>query len=489
MVHEIVCSQSVGLDFDIFVLRPSRTIGCVVFVISLLALAAYALYASRRAVAQRVERWASLLIPSGLFLGLFTATFAIIDEVSVNLEHAYNLKHFGLFSMSSRDRVDGTVELLFYLIHTPFARDRATLILGNYLICLLVGWLHIFVLWISRLFSASRSPLLSLSCFSICATVVTMLSTGFGNGLASLLYLVGIVCLASRRDRLALVVCGLLPIVRPDAMLLSCANIVVVGCLLARDWIVDRKRPSLRSYLPLVFLPFVSLVVYMAVYRQVFHVWPPTPILFKRVDGSALSLFSAARFGSLLLRWASQGDHAAAVTVACPLLWKLAMQRGLRKIHTVGFVLLCHTVVLTPVFLLYNFGLALLLTFSFHTVLRYWLAFEIVLALLLIETVGRYPATARSEKLLRARPFFLPYYCSCSWLRSLPYRRSHGDGLIDRTTGCCSTESILPPDFTVSTSEMSTFGLMIDRPVIDLWGYSTREIADFEDIQQKQIAD
>ena len=67
--------------------------------------------------------WANPILVVGLsFVVLFlhfATDYAVSDEVMINLEHSYNLHHFGRFSMSPSAMVDGTVE---YLVSTCFTR-------------------------------------------------------------------------------------------------------------------------------------------------------------------------------------------------------------------------------------------------------------------------------------------------------------------------------------------------------------------------------
>ncbi len=73
--------------------------------------------------------WANPILVVGLsFVVLFlhfATDYAVSDEVMINLEHSYNLHHFGRFSMSPSAMVDGTVEYLFYLASRAVRRDRA----------------------------------------------------------------------------------------------------------------------------------------------------------------------------------------------------------------------------------------------------------------------------------------------------------------------------------------------------------------------------
>ena len=90
----------------------------------------------------------SLLVPLVLGTGMFFATRTMIDEVFVNLEHPWNLFHHGRFSFSSQEMIDGTVEIVYYGLLTPFAWSHDVLLIANYAFGLLIALGHIFVYWL-----------------------------------------------------------------------------------------------------------------------------------------------------------------------------------------------------------------------------------------------------------------------------------------------------------------------------------------------------
>ena len=82
-----------------------------------------------------------------LYAGVFVLSIKWVDEVFVNLEHPWNLRHHGRFSFSPAGMVDGTVELIYYGLLTPFAGTRADLIRANLGLGFVVGWLHLAIVW------------------------------------------------------------------------------------------------------------------------------------------------------------------------------------------------------------------------------------------------------------------------------------------------------------------------------------------------------
>jgi len=62
-------------------------------------------------------------------------------------------------------------------------------------------------------------------------------------------------------------------------------------------------------------------------------------------------------------------------------------------------------------------------------------------------------------------------------LFAAPGRGQFTTGRTDGMFAGTITERFVPTQFTIATTEQSTFGLMIERPVVDLWGYSNPAIA------------
>ncbi|MEH2259716.1 hypothetical protein [Nostoc sp.] len=146
MIYQLQSQRNIQIIEDIFNLIPSRNIGIVLWIFLLVLTFFYLAYRLNKEE-NKIDNLLSLLIPSFIYIGTFINTFGISDEVVVNLEHPYNLYHFGKFSMSPDMMIDGTVEVFYYLLHTPFAKSQSSLILGSFLISLIFGWLHIFVIW------------------------------------------------------------------------------------------------------------------------------------------------------------------------------------------------------------------------------------------------------------------------------------------------------------------------------------------------------
>jgi hypothetical protein len=207
MIHHFTAPQNLALPVSPFSALPSASIGFVLWLLCSAGAIIYAIRAPRSANA----RW-PMLLATGIYTGLFLNLYQLVDEVMINLEHSYNLKHFGKFSMSSTGWVDGTVEMLYYLLHAPFAWSQQSLVISNFAISFAIGWLHLWL--VARLFKYDTDPALrtfALCGFALCSPLIVIFSSGFGNGLVSLLFLAAIVAAAEGRTAFSLALSGLFP--------------------------------------------------------------------------------------------------------------------------------------------------------------------------------------------------------------------------------------------------------------------------------------
>jgi len=490
MIYELSLNLP-SLDYQIFEARPSRSFGLSLFWVSVAALAFATILSSLTALPRKVGLLVSLLIPSGMFVGLFTATFGVIDEVSVNLEHAYNLYHHGVFSMAADKVVDGTVEILFYLLHAPFSGSQRMLIAANYFIALTFAWLHLLVLWLWVRRKGWKFSLLFVSCYAVFAPIVIVSASGFGNILLSLFYLIALLLLFEKRYVASIAVCVFLPLIRPDGVLPAIANIVSVSLF----WSLQQRWVGVKKVLTGAVLGIggvvLSLYVYKVSYEAYFGVWPPTPVLFKRLSVELLaSYFEPWLLLQNMAAWLYWPEHAAPVVSAIFLVTAILLSKGLawREMPDSLRILLVQAVLLAPVFLIYNVGLATMLQFGWHTTPRYWLSFEIVLCLLVIHTAAELSRKISVGKGLMSKGLLplLFVFLLLSGYSKISAPKQFSDRLENAYAGAVA-ERIVPDSFSIGTTEMNTFGLMVDRPVIDFWGYSNREIAKAKSINNRKV--
>ena len=478
MIFEFQDQSNIQIIEDIFNLIPSKRIGLILWFLSSIVVLFYSVYKLNKK-AKIIDNLISLLMPSIIYVGTFIYTYGIIDEVSINLEHPYNLYHFGKFSMSPDKMVDGTIEVLYYLIHTPFAQSQSSLVLGNFLISLIVGWLHIFVLWRFQLTRSFLNNLILLSCFSLSFPIISIFSSGFGNSLISLLFLISICFCLKNKLMFSLLVSGLLPLIRPDGILWSFTNILTIT-------LIFRRKTKLISYpkafyVSMTLLPFLSTVVYLLSYKIAYGHFIPTPILFKSFKLSMLPMFQLLNFRYYILNFLLGIPlNGIAFLVLASLIYFVINKHSLIEQNETIRTLMVYTLSTSLIFVFYNFTKATIGDFSGTTYSRYWVGFELTLLLLLLVTISL--ARVSIEESYVAGVHFLPIFLmSFLVLTSIPqgigYEQKAWVNRYDGQFAGALTEEILPEHFSISTSEMNTFGLMIDRYVIDLWGYTNRDIA------------
>jgi hypothetical protein len=139
-----------------------------------------------------------------------------------------------------------------------------------------------------------------------------------------------------------------------------------------------------------------------------------------------------------------------------------------------------------PLFLFYSVAHHTLGDYSLATYSRYWVAFDLTLQLLVLGMLARVDLVwgvrdeeASTQHPWRRHPAMVVFLClSVGFAIGTPDRRLLlKPGRIDGAFAGAFTQRYLPSGFTVSTTEMDTFGLMIERPVIDLWGYTNPAMA------------
>jgi len=498
MIYELQAPSYLPPFPDIFAGLPPRIVGVVVWILFTVLCVVYAFAAKGLSSRRFLGIPIPVLLASAVYTGLFINTYDLVDEVSINLKHSYNLYHYAKFSMSPERWIDGTVEFIYYLLHAPFAWSRHSLIVSNYAISYLVGLLHFPLVY--QTLDPESGPgkrTLQLCGFALCLPLVQMFSSGFGNGLVSLLFLAAIASALNGREFRSLVLSGLLPLLRPDAVFLSAVNAVVVA---VSRRVNGRPPVSLREHsLPLL-LPAVSVGVYYSFYRAAFGHWVPTPVYFKAFRWPMIAMTNKAAVLRDIAQYFSSSAHPLALMCGILVLSGFFM-RGRRPSRGAGdqrvLTLLLYALATLPLLLFYSFTHETIGDFSFQTYPRYWIGFEMTLQLSLLAVLGNVHLSWQSRSGVGGSTFramnelvvLLAFLClsvsfvlgnsdpSLSFFSKPGTAFFHKPGRADGVFAGAFTQRYLPPEFTVSTSEMDTFGLMIERPVIDLWGYSNPEIA------------
>lgn len=407
-----------------------------------------------------------LLTASLLLLGSFMVSYRLVDEVAVNLEHSYNFFHHGLFSMSPAGMVDGSVELFFYFLHVPFAANLKLLFLGNFLICLFVSWLHLLLL--KRFFFQANTLVnrLLLSAFAVSLPFIGVIASGFGNSLVSLLFLAAAGSYMNGRKNRSLALAAVLPLVRPDALLVAMGHVLV-------HLVHARQKRLLKAGEAVLWLcaPVVGLIGYLGIFKVLYGHFVPTPILFKAVKPSMMAMFSAPHFFRSIAAEIFQPVYA--VTLGSFAAYLFYCRKKQTPLPENVKILFYYLFFLAPVYLFYHFSDSVISLMTLDTAARYWIC-----ALLIMIVSGLYVLSLWNNRTASLVVFIV--FCGAMFFTVREMRVVAGRHLFFRKDTAIAgsfADRVFPAGFRLSAIEMNTFGLASERPVIDLHGYSNREIA------------
>jgi hypothetical protein len=223
---------------------------------------------------QGIAFWTGTL---AAFSAVFLLSIRLIDEVFVNLEHVYNWYHFGRYSFSPVAVVDGTVEWLYYALLYPFAATRYSLILSAVGLAFVIGFLHVIVL--NRIVGRSYlHKAIGVFVFLIMYPVMLSLSSGFGGGLVSLLFLLGVMLSLEGKLVTALTVVSAAALCRPEAVIWTGPFIVLL-----------LQKQGLKA-LRYTVIPLAFVATYFGVFYSFFSYFLPFPMQFKMMKSSGLGL-------------------------------------------------------------------------------------------------------------------------------------------------------------------------------------------------------
>ncbi len=454
---------------NIFAWIPHWKVGCVIWIGAAIVLL-LRFFKARQPEASPFFLSSNLSLLSLMWIGLFIAFYQVIDEVSINFEHPYNLYHFGKFSMSPDRMVDGTVEHLFYLMHTPFAQSVTALVFGNFIISLLIGWLHLFYVWKTWFKSNQVKDQLLLGCFVLAIPLVEIWALGFGNGLLSLAFLISVGSMMKKQISKSLLISGLLPLIRPEGLVLSLVNLM--------HWLLNKQcKKNTKQFLIAFCIPFGSLFLYLAIHHALYGHWIPTPILFKSVKPAMLSMINWGYLRNDIGQWIKEPVNSVFMWVLFSLYIFKRKWSSFSEIQQSSFV---YLVLLMPVMAFFATSMSAMGFYGGHTHFRYWICTTMMLCLCALLWIRDSENIMRREALVSCSYvlFALFFVLGLGQLKNI--RQLENIGLSNRNYLAVAgrfTERIFPTDFKFATTEMDTFGLNVDREVLDLWGYSNRKIA------------
>lgn len=406
--------------------------------------------------------------PTLALFATYALTWCNVDEVSVNLEHPFNLYHFGRFSFAPSQMVDGTVEYAYYLLLTPFGWSAASLVAANYWLGFLLAWLHLCLLFFVLRNEVAVTRLGLLMLFAVNAPIVAIFSNGFGAGLVSLAFFLSLVLHFERRTTAAWLVASLLPLLRPDALLCSYA------LLLATTDLRDLK-PTMKL-LARWAAPAAAAAVYLLGVRVFYGDWIPTPIAFKSVHPSMLQLSGLKEISVMVMTHVAQPAQFLAIVALAASVWfrddaRIAVLR--RLVWPISAVYLFYLVSHTA------FG-----DFTGDIYSRYWIAFYLTLFLILVLNLTSVSSALavrqeRAHALVFSR--MMPIVVILLGVAAVLWSGARTDVVRNRNDQAQAGQllaRVLPANLSVSTSELNTFGLLLpDHDVVDVWGYTNPAIA------------
>lgn len=422
-----------------------------------------------------------------------------VDEVYVNLEHSWNLYHFGKFSFSPDRIVDGTVELLYYGFLSFFAGTHASLVHACMVLGLVISLAHTITFWYlvrKMQFVVQFVVMIGFAWNPIFAEIQ---GAGFGNGLVSLIYMIGFVAIWEDRRNLAFVCAAVMPAIRPDAVAFSFS--LILG--MSMKWRMVPVKAILGTVLASAF--FLLMV------RQLYGHWMLTPILYKKTP---LPEIIKGAFGQLnLVVYGLCDSYIVAVLVLLVFTTTKLLNGNAPVVSGPNrFLVRTQIVLMSGLYLFYilsnrNF---------FAETRRYYLPFE-YLGFLLVATEWGLPWLTRisfmksrdiesnrpGENLIESNQNLIVTFLFVISLVSLNSAVIRWKNRIDRFSDRSSSfvtmllkrennfslsahlaNLSMPENWRIATTELQGFGFLTDHDIDPLYGYANRDIALSQDLNQ-----
>lgn len=414
-----------------------------------------------------------MLIIAGILtqLGFYIKNLGYIDEVFVNLVHPYNLYHNGRFSFRKDSLVDGTVEYIYYLILTPFASSRESLLFGSFVMGWIVAVLSFLlvakILWNESLLTF----LLGLFLIVFHSGLNQILSSGFGNGLVNLFFLLGLLAWRESKPDFMIVVASLLPLLRIDAILYS-----IILLILSYLQFGGLKRVIISFICSLI-----CIILVMSFSKFYYGHFIPTPIAFKSVPLKVL-IKNSPRFPYALIINATSGTN----SLLIPLILYFSQQKQIDKrfrnlliayillLLISGFYFIQARInssdrYYLPLYFVANlsivFGASQLIS---QNIQNWYYSNKLVLkfSFVMLTLLNIQSGLDSRRYALTGKDFLLP----------LPF-----DGIVSRTFKIADEAKVLNELLTdrqvIATTELNTLGYFGNFIIDPIWGYANREIA------------
>ena len=434
-----------------------------------------------------VGRWPILLLAALVQTFQYAYYCGYVDEVYINLEHSWNLYHFGRYSFSPSHMVDGTVELVYYAILAPFAWSHLSLIYACMGLGLIISLLHTVLVWyFVRNLPLIIQMIVTLG-FAWNPIFAEIQGAGFGNGLVSLIYFLGFVAIWENHWRLATTCTVILPLIRPDAIIYSMFLIIAIA--------LKQRRLPIRTVVGTVF----AAMTFMSLVRLIYGHWILTPVLYKKTP--LMEIFKGVWQQLIRLIYGLNDSYTLAICTVL-IVSSLKVFKSLAPDVKPENRLLARTQ-----FLLFTalFGFYVLTNRNFFAeTRRYYLPFEYFGFILLITEWGL--PWLNSSRIVNnqsrdtadsfdARPYIIATLLFITlWSANTAVTRwaNRENRLSDRTNPTVAwlmsredafsaiskvSEDLFPEQWRIATTELQGYGFLMDREIDPLFGYANRRMA------------
>lgn len=446
-------------------MMPDPIYGIVIYLVSVLVFFKIYIYQ------ERISQKQSVVLSVLALLGVYIFVTAFVDEVHIGLEQSYNLFHHGKFSFSPESIVDGATDCLMLLLLTPFAWSQQSLYAATYIFGFVVACLHLFVVAEILRDVDRKYRLFLLILFASYLPFVKVVGSGFGSSLLTLGLFVGYLLLQKEQFKKAALVAVVLPFIRPDGIFFALSIVVVIGLL--------ERRIIVQHYI----LPLVSLGVYLFLFNLYYGHWIPTPMAYKSfpLEMETIKTLIFLKSSSLLFILTKL-----ALYTVVPMTFFLLQRRG-DTLKRIGILLPLAGV--TTYYVIFSHGLHWETRYTIFTSTLIWVLWLTTLGILNGDVKGIFKGEIISKYLSivskwTGKPLPMAImltgflFIQSSGISNAFEHRKNEKGTVN-AYGLSGQllDTLLPKDWAIATTEINTVGYAIDRPIIDLAGYTNREIA------------
>ncbi|MCY4523651.1 MAG: hypothetical protein OXB84_02810 [Halobacteriovoraceae bacterium] len=431
---------------------------CVILILSLL-------FKKIKKIPTRYTSFFYTILILILYTSAYLGTVIPMDEIMINLEHPYNFFHHGKFSFSPEQMIGGTVELVYYLLLTPFSKNQSSLIFFNHLLGYILGGISMLLLYnFFKDRTHAKTAYLLTALASIYLPLIRIFSNGFGNCLVGLLFLISLIDYEKRNYTRFTYISGILPIIRPDAFIVSCGLFIF-------DFFKTRKINKKG-----ILITCISLALFFITYKILYNVWIPIPIKFKSVNLSMIALLGKSDIIKSLIAYLKYA-HCFSFLIFIYLYKRINNKNFIP--HYILFILLS----------LFFFTQQ---TFHFNPIQdnRYHVALEFLFVFIPLLMIASNVKNINKDSVrIFYSILFLYILASYGRMKIKNEKLALSTYTIESyASGAIILDRLLPNEWQIAAAELNTFGFYLkNRSIYDLWGYVNPEIASSKFCSEQKI--